>query len=146
MLPDDDAEAPPQERDGHPTDDSSWEETRERFIEAAIQAEYETGEREDTEAEARRHILVRIAIIIAGSAVLFAGLLMLVLPGPGIVAVIAGLTILSTEVAWAERMLEYAKEKARVEELKQKPAWVQNTMWLFSIVAVAGSVAYFTLR
>ena len=146
MLPDDDARAPLQASGHDPLDGSVWEETRERFIDAAIQAEYETGQREETEAEAKRHIVVRIAIIIAGSAVLFAGLLMLILPGPGIVAVIAGLSILSTEVAWAERMLEYAKEKARVDELKQKPAWVQNTMWLCTVVAVAGSVAFFTLR
>ena len=34
---------------------------------------------------------------------------MLVLPGPGMVVIIAGLAILATEYVWAERMLAAAK-------------------------------------
>ena len=37
---------------------------------------------------------------------------MLVLPGPGIVAIIAGLAILGTEYVWAQRLLRLAKQKA----------------------------------
>jgi uncharacterized membrane protein YcjF (UPF0283 family) len=37
---------------------------------------------------------------------------MLVLPGPGIVVIIAGLAILATEYVWAQRLLKIAKEKA----------------------------------
>ena len=37
---------------------------------------------------------------------------MLVLPGPGIVVIIAGLAILATEYVWAQRLLRIAKEKA----------------------------------
>jgi hypothetical protein len=54
----------------------------------------------------------RVAITIAGFAVLLAGLAMLVLPGPGIVVIIAGLAILATEYVWAQRLLRIAKEKA----------------------------------
>ncbi len=54
----------------------------------------------------------RVAITIAGFAVLLAGLAMLVLPGPGIVVIIAGLAILATEYVWAQRLLKLAKEKA----------------------------------
>ena len=54
----------------------------------------------------------RIAIFVAGSAVVLAGVAMLVLPGPGIVVIIAGLAILATEFVWAERALDAAKEKA----------------------------------
>ncbi len=54
----------------------------------------------------------RVAITIAGFAVLLAGLAMLVLPGPGIVVIIAGLAILATEYVWAQRLLKIAKEKA----------------------------------
>jgi hypothetical protein len=54
----------------------------------------------------------RIAVTIAGFAVLFAGIAMLVLPGPGIVVIIAGLAILATEYVWAERMLAEAKRRA----------------------------------
>jgi uncharacterized protein (TIGR02611 family) len=54
----------------------------------------------------------RIIIIVVGLTVLIAGLLMLVLPGPGIVVLIAGLAILATEFVWAARLLERAKEHA----------------------------------
>jgi hypothetical protein len=37
---------------------------------------------------------------------------MLVLPGPGLLVIIAGLAILATEYVWAQRLLRIAKEKA----------------------------------
>jgi hypothetical protein len=54
----------------------------------------------------------RIGVTIAGFAVLLAGAAMLVLPGPGIVVILAGLAILGTEYVWAQRLLRIAKEKA----------------------------------
>ncbi|HEX6845000.1 MAG TPA: PGPGW domain-containing protein [Actinomycetota bacterium] len=54
----------------------------------------------------------RVAVTIAGFVVLLAGVAMLVLPGPGIVVIIAGLAILSTEYVWAQRLLAKAREKA----------------------------------
>ena len=48
----------------------------------------------------------RIAVLVAGLAVLLSGAAMLVLPGPGIIVVILGLAILATEFAWAERALD----------------------------------------
>jgi uncharacterized protein (TIGR02611 family) len=54
----------------------------------------------------------RVGVTIAGFAVLLAGLVMLVLPGPGIVVILAGLAILATEYVWAQRLLRIAKEKA----------------------------------
>jgi uncharacterized protein (TIGR02611 family) len=41
-----------------------------------------------------------------------AGVLMLVLPGPGLLAIIAGLAILATEFAWAEAVLTRAQQRA----------------------------------
>jgi uncharacterized protein (TIGR02611 family) len=54
----------------------------------------------------------RILITIAGFAVLLAGLVMLVTPGPGLLAVVVGLSILASEYAWAQRALDQAKERA----------------------------------
>jgi uncharacterized protein (TIGR02611 family) len=54
----------------------------------------------------------RKAVTIAGFAVLLAGVAMLVLPGPGWIAIFLGLGILATEYVWAERLLKKAKEKA----------------------------------
>ena len=47
-----------------------------------------------------------------GGAVTIAGLAMLVLPGPGLLVVVAGLAILGTEFAWARRRLDQAKTAA----------------------------------
>ena len=54
----------------------------------------------------------RIAVTIAGFAVLLAGIALLVLPGPGWLLIFIGLTILATEYVWAERLLKAAKRKA----------------------------------
>ena len=115
---------------------------REKLREAAIQAEYATGRQEETEEEARRHVIIRIGTIIVGFIVLIAGLAMLVLPGQGIITVIIGLTILARELPWAERMLEYAKKKAKLDELKHQPLWVKCVAWGFTLVAIGVSVWY----
>ncbi len=113
---------------------------RERLRDAALRAEYDTGVREETEEQARRHVVLRIGTIVVGFVVLIAGLAMLVLPGQGIITVIIGLTILARELPWAERMLEYAKKKARVDELKQQPLWVKGVAWGFTALAIAASI------
>lgn len=117
----------------------------EELREAAIAAEYDTGRREDTEEAARRHVVIRIGTIVVGFVVLIAGLAMLVLPGQGILTVIAGLAILSRELPWAERMLEYAKKKAKLDELKQQPVWVKAVAWGFTALAVAASAWFMFL-
>jgi hypothetical protein len=58
----------------------------------------------------------RVGVTIAGFAVLLAGVVLLVLPGPGWLLIFLGLGILSTEYVWAQRMLATAKRKA--EEAK----------------------------
>lgn len=57
---------------------------------------------------------VRASISAAGFAVLGLGLVLLVTPGPGLVVVIAGLAILATQYAWAERALDTARSRAAV--------------------------------
>jgi uncharacterized protein (TIGR02611 family) len=54
----------------------------------------------------------RIAVSVAGLVLLLLGLVMMVLPGPGVLFVIAGLAVLATEYVWAQRMLNFAKRKA----------------------------------
>ncbi|GAB4189317.1 MAG: hypothetical protein Tsb002_16250 [Wenzhouxiangellaceae bacterium] len=50
-----------------------------------------------------------LLITVGGVTVLFIGVLMIVLPGPAIVMIPAGLTILGLEYAWARRWLEQGK-------------------------------------
>ena len=54
----------------------------------------------------------RIAVFVVGVVLVVGGLAMLVLPGPGILIVIAGLAVLATEFMWAERLLDQAKQQA----------------------------------
>lgn len=64
----------------------------------------------------------RIAVAVIGAVLVVAGLAMLVLPGPGIVVVLAGLAVLATEFVWAERALTYTKDRASSagQSLKRK--------------------------
>jgi uncharacterized protein (TIGR02611 family) len=52
-------------------------------------------------------------VLLIGGSVLLAGMVMFVTPGPGWLALIAGLAILATEFAWAERLLHGAKRRAQ---------------------------------
>ncbi|MBI4729016.1 MAG: PGPGW domain-containing protein [Acidobacteria bacterium] len=54
----------------------------------------------------------RVVVTVAGFAILAAGAVMLVTPGPGILVVLAGLALLATEYAWARRALGEAKRRA----------------------------------
>lgn len=54
----------------------------------------------------------RLAVAVAGAALVVGGLAMLVLPGPGLLVLVAGLAVLATEFVWAERALSYTKERA----------------------------------
>lgn len=54
-----------------------------------------------------------VAVASVGGTVLLAGVAMLVLPGPGIVAILAGLAILATEFVWARRVLDRSKAAAK---------------------------------
>ena len=62
--------------------------------------------------------LRRMLVLTIGSTVLMAGVLMLVLPGPGILVIIVGLAILAIEFAWAEALLMRAR--ARAADLARK--------------------------
>ena len=54
----------------------------------------------------------RIAIGLAGGLVSTIGGIMLVVPGPGLLLILAGLGILATEFAWAGEVLLQAKKMA----------------------------------
>jgi uncharacterized protein (TIGR02611 family) len=119
------------------------EETRRtRLSDAAFEAEYATGDKERSRAGARRNIVVRVGIITLGTIITLAGLAALVLPGPGLVLVLVGLGILAQEVPWAERMLVYARRKAKVDKVKTQPRWVKVVLGVFSTLAVGASIAF----
>jgi uncharacterized protein (TIGR02611 family) len=61
--------------------------------------------------------------ILGGFTLLLAGIVMLVTPGPGWLAIIGGLAMLAAEYVWARRLLDRLKSEA--ERLRQSviPSW-----------------------
>lgn len=53
----------------------------------------------------------RATRIAAGGGLVLIGIPMLVLPGPGLLTIFAGITVVSSEFEWAERVVEKVKEK-----------------------------------
>jgi len=54
----------------------------------------------------------RIWVTVAGFGLVALGLVLLVLPGPGVLLLIAGLALLASEYVWAQRALNYARRTA----------------------------------
>lgn len=67
-------------------------------------------------------MLKKSAVTILGAALLVVGLAMMVLPGPGILVIVAGLAVLATEYVWARSLLD----KARTQAEKVQEAAVAN--------------------
>ena len=88
----------------------------------------------------------RIAVGIVGTAVLIAGLFMLVLPGPGVLTVVAGLAILASEFDWAERWMHRLRDRA--EQAAESAGTSLRAVTIVGIVlAVAiGVAAWFLFR
>ena len=71
-----------------------------------------------------RGIVFRVAFAVAGFLVVLGGILLLVLPGPGVLVIALGLGMLALEFAWAERALERALLRLdhEVERVKRRRA------------------------
>ena len=80
----------------------------------------------------------RIAVTVAGTVVLVTGLVMMVTPGPGVLLILAGLAILATEWAWAERALDKAKERTGDAF---KVATASPARIVLSVVLTLGAIA-----
>lgn len=66
-------------------------------------------------------------IALIGGTVLLLGIAMLVLPGPGLPTIAAGLAILATEFFWARRALRKAKgTAAKVRRKSGLAAWLRR--------------------
>lgn len=55
----------------------------------------------------------RIGVLVVGLALLVVGVVMLVLPGPGVLVTMGGLALLATEYEWARRLLARVRQHAR---------------------------------
>ena len=60
----------------------------------------------------------RLIVIVVGSTVLLLGIAMIVLPGPAVLVIPIGLSVLATELVWARRLLN--KLKSTFQKRKEK--------------------------
>jgi uncharacterized protein (TIGR02611 family) len=60
----------------------------------------------------------RLIVIVVGSTVLLLGIAMIVLPGPAVLVIPIGLSVLATELVWARRLLN--KLKSTFQKGKEK--------------------------
>ena len=117
-----------------------------RFEEAAIEAEFETGYREETREEARRGVVTRLLRMTSGSLVTIIGVIMMPLPGPGLLLVAVGLGILSRDVAWADRLLQIVRKRLPSDSDGRLPRSSIVTMTVLALAGVAFSIWVTFLR
>jgi len=115
-----------------------------RIVDAAVQAEFETGLREDTVDEAKSSVIIRLGRMILGFLVTFLGILAIPLPGPGWLIVIAGLSILAKDFAWAARVILFIRRRIPgVPEDGQIPRRTWIIMGVITTAAIAASIWYY---
>jgi len=70
---------------------------RQRFVE---------GLQERRARHKERHHLIRVVAAIGGFLIVLLGIILIPLPGPGLLIVAVGLAVLALEFTWAEQLLE----------------------------------------
>jgi uncharacterized protein (TIGR02611 family) len=104
--------------------------------EAAIEAEFETGRHEPTVEVAKRHVAWRMVRISVGLVILALGILLLALPGPGLVVVVLGLGILAQDVPFARRILDNVQDRVPRDEDGNLPTSAKVMLGLSIVLAV----------
>jgi uncharacterized protein (TIGR02611 family) len=84
----------------------------------------------------------RLVVGIVGALVIAFGLVTIPLPGPGWLTVIAGLLLLATEFAWAERLLQFTRRHVKrwTEWVAARPLWLRLLLALVTAAFVCGVV------
>jgi uncharacterized protein (TIGR02611 family) len=79
-------------------------------------------------------------VAVLGVAIIITGFALIPLPGPGWLIVFAGLALLATEFAWAERLLNFARAKWRAwtQWMLRQSLVVRGLVTLLGLGVVAG--------
>lgn len=81
----------------------------------------------------------RVAVTIAGVAVIALGIVLLPLPGPGWLVIFGGLGLLATEYAWAARLLRWVRGHVVhwTRWAAAQPLWIRVGGGFVSLLALA---------
>lgn len=83
----------------------------------------------------------RLTVFIVGVALLLAGVVFLVFPGPGWACIFLGLAVLASEFAWANRAMHPMKRAAaRAGEIARDPRY-RVAIWIVGSLVLAAAVA-----
>ena len=84
----------------------------------------------------------RIVVGVLGAVIVVIGFVLIPLPGPGWLIVFAGLALLATEFAWAERLLTFARRKVHgwTQWVTRQSLLVRALIGLLSLLAVAAAL------
>lgn len=85
----------------------------------------------------------RVTVGVVGALVVVLGLVLVPFPGPGWLIVILGLLILASEFTWAQRLLDFVRDKLRAwtEWMKRRSLAVRMAVGL-ATAAFVGAVLY----
>jgi uncharacterized protein (TIGR02611 family) len=103
--------------------------------------------REQRERHLGRSRFYRVPFALVGFTLVLAGLALLVLPGPGLLVIAAGLAMLALEFTWAERVLERTLERmsetsTRVRRLSRLEKAVSTLAGLAALGALIAAALY----
>jgi hypothetical protein len=88
-------------------------------------------------------VIRRALVVVGGFALLAAGGALMVLPGPGIPLVVAGLGLLSLEFEWARRLRVYVTRHAkRVAPSRRR----QLALGIGSVAVMVAAVVFLAIR
>jgi uncharacterized protein (TIGR02611 family) len=88
----------------------------------------------------------RIALELLGWTLVLAGIAALVLPGPGLLSIFAGLVILSQQYEWAERRLEPVKKRALEGASDSVQTWPRIATATTAALAIVGFGVFYLLQ
>jgi uncharacterized protein (TIGR02611 family) len=78
----------------------------------------------------------RVFLEVLGWALVIGGIAALVLPGPGLLALFAGLVLLSQQYAWAERRVEPVKKRAVKAAADGVQTWPRIALSLLGVLSL----------
>jgi hypothetical protein len=93
-----------------------------------------------------RAAVKRVFLEVLGWVLVIGGIAALVLPGPGLLALFAGLVLLSQQYAWAERRVEPVKKRALRAAAQGVESWPRILLSILGVLWLIGTGIVWAVR